>query len=235
MRVNSACLTGVGTVEVRQRELELGADEVLVKVHAAGICGQDKNLFNGISSSLRRTQHRDEDPFAYPYFFGHEAGGTVVEVGKDVRQYRTGDRVLAFALVETSSDDPPGWRRGTRTGAWQVWRWIWRPSANPSAVRSFLGLCSQVQLGDTVAVIGMGFAGQVIAQIAKKKGAHRVIGVDVVTGKLQLASRLGLDHAVNSSRPTRWRRSSILQEVRAPMWSSRWPAPGRQYNSATMR
>lgn len=198
MRVNSACLTGVGTVEVRQRELELGADEVLVKVHAAGICGQDKNLFNGIIPPSGGLNTEMKTPFAYPYFFGHEAGGTVVEVGKDVRKYRTGDRVIAFAWVETSSDYFKAGEEELEPAP-EGLAMDMAALGEPIGCAVFSGLCSQVQLGDTVAVIGMGFAGQVIAQIAKKKGAHRVIGVDVVTGKLQLASRLGLDHAVNSS------------------------------------
>ena len=69
----------------------------------------------------------------------------------------------------------------------------------PIGCAVFSGLCSKVQLGDSVAIVGMGFAGQVIAQVAKKKGAHQVIGIDVVDGKLELAKRLGLDHAINSS------------------------------------
>ena len=69
----------------------------------------------------------------------------------------------------------------------------------PVSCAVFSGLCSKVQLGDTVAVVGMGFAGQVIAQVAAKKGAHRVIGIDVVNGKLEIARKLGLTHAINSA------------------------------------
>jgi L-iditol 2-dehydrogenase len=70
----------------------------------------------------------------------------------------------------------------------------------PIGCAVFSGLCSKVQLGDTVAVVGMGFAGQIIAQVAKQKGAFQVIGIDVVDGKLELARSLGLDQAINSSR-----------------------------------
>jgi L-iditol 2-dehydrogenase len=70
----------------------------------------------------------------------------------------------------------------------------------PIGCAVFSGLCSKVQLGDTVAVVGMGFAGQVIAQVVKQKGAFRVIGVDVVDEKLELAKTLGLDQAINSSK-----------------------------------
>jgi L-iditol 2-dehydrogenase len=46
----------------------------------------------------------------------------------------------------------------------------------------------------------MGFAGQIMAQVAKAKGAWKVIGVDVVDGKLELAKKLGLDYAVNGAK-----------------------------------
>ena len=104
MIVNSACLTGVGMIEVRERELTLSDNEILVKTHAAGICGQDKNLFNGIIPPSGGLNTEMKSIFAYPYYFGHEAGGIVVEVGKNVKKFKTGDAVIAFAWVETYSD-----------------------------------------------------------------------------------------------------------------------------------
>lgn len=198
MIVKSACLTGVGEIEVRERELFPSDDEIVVKTHAAGICGQDKNLFNGIIPPSGGLNTEMKQAFAYPYFFGHEAGGTVVEVGKNVRRYKVGDKVIAFAWMETYSDyfiageeelepAPAGMDMDLVS------------LGEPIGCAVFSGLCSKVQLGDTVAVIGMGFAGQVIAQVARLKGAFQVIGVDVVDGKLKLAKSLGLDHAINSS------------------------------------
>ena len=45
--------------------------------------------------------------------------------------------------------------------------------------------------------MGGGFAGQIIAQCAKRKGAYRVIVVDVLEGKLALARRLGANITLN--------------------------------------
>ena len=45
--------------------------------------------------------------------------------------------------------------------------------------------------------MGGGFAGQIIAQCAKRKGAHRVVVVDVLEGKLALARSLGADITLN--------------------------------------
>jgi threonine dehydrogenase-like Zn-dependent dehydrogenase len=54
-----------------------------------------------------------------------------------------------------------------------------------------------VKLGDTVAVNGVGFAGNIMLQGAVKAGASKVIAVDVVPDKLRIAKELGATHAVN--------------------------------------
>jgi len=198
MKVRSACLTGIRAIEVRQRDLQIGEDEILVKTHAAGICGQDKNLYNGIIPPSGGLNTEMKSAFGYPYFYGHEAGGTVVEVGSRVRDYKVGDRVIAFAWVETYSDYFKA-REDELEPAPEGLDMDLVSLGEPIGCAVFSGLCSKVQLGDTVAVVGMGFAGQVIAQVARQKGAHQVIGVDVVAGKLKLAEKLGLSHSVNSS------------------------------------
>jgi 2-desacetyl-2-hydroxyethyl bacteriochlorophyllide A dehydrogenase len=198
MFVNSACLTGVRQIEVRRRELSPTDDHVVVKTHAAGICGQDKNLYNGVIPPSGGLNTEMKTAFSYPYFFGHEAGGTVVEVGSNVRRYKPGDQVIAFAWVETYSDYFLA-REEELEPAPAGLDMDLVALGEPIGCAVFSGLCSKVQLGDSVAIVGMGFAGQVIAQVAKKKGAHQVIGIDVVDGKLELAKRLGLDHAINSS------------------------------------
>lgn len=199
MRVKSACLTGIKAIEVRERELHPKDDDVLVKTHAAGICGTDKNLYNGVIPPTGGLNSEIRTVFEYPYFFGHEGGGTVVEVGRNVRRFKVGDKVMAFGWVETYSD----YFIATEDNLESVPDGLDMDLASlgePIGCAVFSGLCSKVQLGDTVAVVGMGFAGQVIAQAVKQKGAFKVIGVDVVDGKLELAGSLGLDHAINSSK-----------------------------------
>lgn len=198
MIVKSACLTGLRQIELHRRELSPTDDHVVVKTHAAGICGQDKNLYNGVIPPSGGLNTEMKTAFSYPYFFGHEAGGTVVEVGANVRKYKPGDRVIAFAWVETYSDYFIA-REEELESAPAGLDMDLVALGEPIGCAVFSGLCSKVQLGDTVAIVGMGFAGQVIAQVAKRKGAHQVIGIDVVDGKLELAKSLGLDHAVNSS------------------------------------
>lgn len=199
MKIKSACLTGIDQIEVRERELEIEPDEVLVKTHMAGVCGSDKNLYHGIIPPSGGLNTEMRKPFAYPFFIGHEGGGTVVAVGEKVRDFKPGDKVIAFGWIETMSD----YFKGKEEDLERVPEGMTMDLASlgePIGCAVFSGLTSKIQLGDTVAVFGMGFAGQIMAQVAKAKGAHKVIGVDVVDGKLELAKRLGLDHAVNGEK-----------------------------------
>ena len=199
MKTNSACLVGVDRIETRERQLTIAPDEILVKTHLAGICGQDKNLYHGIIPPSGGLNTEMRTAFAYPYFLGHEGGGTVVAVGEKVRDFAVGDRMISFGWIETLSE----YFKGKEDDLEKVPEGMAMDLASlgePIGCAVFSGLMSRVQFGDTVAVFGMGFAGQIMAQVAKAKGAFKVIGVDVVDGKLALARKLGLDHAVNGTK-----------------------------------
>src|SRR6516165_2844406 len=61
----------------------VGPGEMLVRVHTCGVCGTDlKKISTGSHSA--------------PRIFGHETSGIVAAVGKNVRPYRPGDRVMVF-------------------------------------------------------------------------------------------------------------------------------------------
>lgn len=65
-----------------------GPDELLVRVHACGICGSDVHGFDG--STGRRKP---------PIIMGHEASGVVAEIGEEITQFRPGDRVTFDSTV----------------------------------------------------------------------------------------------------------------------------------------
>lgn len=67
----------------------------------------------------------------------------------------------------------------------------------PTACAVYAGMQSGVELGDVVVIVGAGFAGQVMMQVVKKMGAYKVICVDVVDGKLELAKKMGADIVLN--------------------------------------
>jgi L-iditol 2-dehydrogenase len=61
----------------------IGEGEVLFRVAACGICGTD----------IKKIHHGFVNP---PQILGHELAGTVVQVGKGVKKFKPGDRVVSF-------------------------------------------------------------------------------------------------------------------------------------------
>lgn len=191
----AALLTKEYAIGLVDRQLECGEDEVIVKNHLMGICGSDKSFYRG-QLPPKTAEFRQEPKF--PFYLGHESGGEVVEVGRKVREFQPGDKVMAF-----------GWNNNFAT-YFKAKAFELEPVpagldldiaslGEPVACAMFSGLHAGVQLGDTVAVMGGGFAGQIIAQCAKKKGAAKVIVIDVLDGKLQLAQKLGADIVINAN------------------------------------
>lgn len=189
----AALLKGPYDIELVEKELVCGEDEILVKNHLIGICGSDKAFYRG-QMPPKTAEFRQEPKF--PFWLGHESGGTVVEIGSKVSEYQVGDKVIAFGWCNNYADY-------FVAKAFQL-----QPApegldmdllslGEPIACAMYSGLHSGVQLGDVVVVMGGGFAGQIIAQCAKQKGADKVIVADVLDGKLELAKQLGADVTVN--------------------------------------
>jgi L-iditol 2-dehydrogenase len=65
-----------------------GADEILVRVSACGICGSDVHGYDGTSG--RRIP---------PIVMGHEAAGVAAAVGNGVTKFKPGDRVTFDSTV----------------------------------------------------------------------------------------------------------------------------------------
>ena len=104
MKIKGAYLAGVQKIEMRDRELEPAKDKILVKTHLAGICGTDKNFYEGIFPKSEGLDTETRKDLSKPFFFGHEGGGTVVETGELVTRFGVGDKVIAFALIDTFAD-----------------------------------------------------------------------------------------------------------------------------------
>lgn len=196
VKTRAALLEAPQRIRLVERELTAGDDEVIVKNHLVGICGSDKSFYKG-QLPPKTAEFRQEPRF--PFYLGHESGGTVVEVGAKVREVKPGDEVMCFGWNNNYADYFKA----------KVWELQLRPQGleadlnalgEPIACAMFSGLNSGANLGDTVTVMGAGFAGQLIAQCVKRQGASTVVVVDVDDAKLAMAKRLGADVVVNSSR-----------------------------------
>ncbi|HET7714642.1 MAG TPA: NAD(P)-dependent alcohol dehydrogenase [Bauldia sp.] len=201
----------------RQRELSLrdidlpvtpGPGEVKIKVHTVGICGSDVHYYT----------HGKIGPFVVrePMVLGHEASGTVVEVGPGVTSLKPGDRVC----MEPGIPDPNS--RASRLGIYNVdpsvtfWAtppihgcltpYVVHPASftyklpdnvsfaeaamvEPFAVGLQAASKARISPGDLGVVIGAGPIGIMVALAALAGGCSRVIISDLQPQKLAVAGR----------------------------------------------
>ncbi len=190
-------------------EPSVGADDVLIKVHAAGICGTDLHIFKG------------EYEAEYPIIPGHEFSGEVVAVGANVVNFKVGDRVTADPNIPCNrcsycQRNEPNQCKNlraigvTRSGAFA--EYVVAPEGNVFSIGDMTyGAAAlieplacvvwgikrvDVQAGDTALVFGAGPMGALVAQSLKQAGAVRVVVTDVVPWRLQMAEQLGATHTV---------------------------------------
>lgn len=197
-----------GIVQLTKENLEPKENEVLVKTKFSSICGTDKNYFKKIVPPVTHiidpSHSNTEAKYAYPLKVGHEGAGEVVAVGKHVTDFKVGDPVMNFGWCNTMSDyfvqklphDGYGVMHMIDGLTWEE-----AALAEPTACAIFAGMNSGIKLGDTVAVVGSGYAGQVMMQVARRMGAKKIIAVDLIPGKLKLAKKMAADLAIDANDP----------------------------------
>ncbi len=191
--------------EVIDEELApLGADEVRLKTLYSGIsAGTELTAYRGSNPYLtkkwddeRRLFVDGSTSFEYPVDgWGYEEVGEVVEVGDDAKDVSLGDRIWGTW----------GHRAFTVQKAERASRRILSPAADSrigifsqiGAIGLNVVLDADIHIGETVAVFGLGVPGQIAAQLARLNGA-RVIGVDHLAGRRELAGELGADSLIDA-------------------------------------
>lgn len=197
---------------------EPGPGEVLVKVAYCGVCHSDVSLINGTF------------PPQLPVVTqGHEASGTIAELGPGVTGWSVGDRVVVAA--GRSCGECANCRRGDgvdclRTklmafaydGAWAeytvaVATGLTRVPDNvpleqaailADAVATPFGAVvrtGKVAIGESVGVWGVGGVGTHIVQLARLVGAAPIVAIDINPAVRDRAVELGADHAIDSRDP----------------------------------
>jgi len=184
MKTPSLWYVGERRVEVREVDIPAtGSRDVLVEVEACGICTWDLFIFSG--------GFQDHAPF--PFYFGHEGVGTVLEVGRDVEGFAPGDFV---ALRQ--ADDITAIGAGHMAGHAVVpqHKVIPLPRGNLSAAGWMIepvACCvhaidrARVQCGDRVALVGCGFMGAILLQGLLTTPAAEVAVFDTKPEHLELA------------------------------------------------
>lgn len=207
---------GDGFVELREvAEPRPAPDEVLVEVKRAGICFTDIHILH------------DEFPKARPPFImGHEFSGVIRELGREVRDWKAGDRVVSetaahfcgrcrFCLTGDNQLCPERKAYGyVYNGAFANYMVIKsgllhripdKVSDSEAALSEPLACCThaalervRVEPGEIVLVTGPGAIGLLMFQVLKSAGATVILcGVHSDEERLNLGERLGADRAID--------------------------------------
>lgn len=212
-----AIMTDVAKVELTQRDIPVPKDdEVLVKIEYVGVCGSDLHYYEagGIGPNIVKP----------PFVLGHEAGGTVVEIGKNVTNLKVGDKVAL----------EPGKTCGKcefcKTGRYNLCPDVIFFATPPvdgvfqEYVAHEAGLCFKIpdnmdtmeaalieplavgfhaarqgnaQAGMTAVVTGCGCIGLVSMMALKAMGVTKIIAVDVMEKRLNKALELAATDVIN--------------------------------------
>jgi L-iditol 2-dehydrogenase len=221
--------------------LRIGANELLVKVAACGICPTD----------LKKIQYGTVPP---PRIFGHETAGTIVRAGKRVRGFKIGERVAlhhhvpcldchacrhrAFAQCEqykrtgiTAGFEPAGggFAEYVRVMPFVLPGVVKIPARNEfeegamlEPVNTVLKAVKRLSLlpGDTVLVAGQGPIGLMFTRLLQLR-SMKVVATDLMEERLKLARQFGARWAVtpsklqvpSSKRPIHHQQSSINSSI----------------------
>lgn len=217
-KMKVAVMNGVGKMGFVEREIPQPADnEVLVKLEYVGICGSDMHYYE----TGRIGDYMVEPPFV----LGHEPGGVVVEVGKNVTHLKVGDRV-ALEPGKTCGHceycregkynlcpDVVFFATPPVDGVFQ--EYVAHEAAlcfklpenvdtlegaliEPLAVGFHAANQGGAHAGQTAVVFGAGCIGLVSMMALKAEGVSRVYVVDIMQKRLDKAMELGATGVINS-------------------------------------
>jgi alcohol dehydrogenase/L-iditol 2-dehydrogenase len=207
-------------VELREVAVpEVGPGDVLLKVGGVAVCGSD----------VHQAWATHSWPVEVPVTLGHEFGGTVAAVGREVRGVREGDRVVSETaavicgsclMCRTGRYNLCPSRKGFGYGIDGAMADYVKVAARclhqvpdslpfatacltePHAV-AYTAMCVNASLkpGDAVVVLGPGPIGLLCARMAALSGANPlvVVGLAADAERLRVARELGATHTVDAS------------------------------------
>ena len=218
--MKAAVVKEVGLLEVQNvPEPEPGPGQIKVKIAYAGICGTDPKIVDG---TMGTAPPHPEGAIGWPTkpkpgsahvgvkILGHEASGTIVKIGKDIKgDFKIGQRVamnfrsacgVCYYCVKGMSHFCERFIHNSGAMAeyavYQEDTVFPLPDDVPLDIGAFLEPTSiaahtidiaRIKLGDSVIIAGGGSIGLIILQLAIKSGASKVLVSEPIDEKRKMA------------------------------------------------
>jgi (R,R)-butanediol dehydrogenase/meso-butanediol dehydrogenase/diacetyl reductase/L-iditol 2-dehydrogenase len=236
-------LKGINDLEVQDvPEPKMAPDQIKVKIAYCGICGSDVHMVEGkMGFGARPEWMIGKAPvgmrMSFPRVMGHEASGTIAEIGKDVKgDFKVGQKVgMDFKAYCGSCWYCNNMMQGSclnrksTTGSMAeyaiypegaVYPLVEGVSLDVGALLEPLTIAvhtmdiAQIRSGDAVIITGAGPIGLLIMQMAMKSGASKVLVSEPVADKRRLAKELGADVVVDPLKDDLLEASNKLTDYR---------------------
>lgn len=219
-KMKVAVMLGIGKMGFEERDIpKVKENEVLVKLEYVGICGSDLHYYE--------TGAIGDYVVEPPFVLGHEPGGTVVEVGKNVKNLKVGDRV-ALEPGKTCGHcefcktgrynlcpDVVFFATPPVDGVFQEYvaheadlcfkmpdnvSTLEGALIEPLAVGFHAAIQGDAHLGQRAVVMGAGCIGLVSMMALKARGVSEVYVVDIMEKRLDKALELGATGVINGAK-----------------------------------
>ena len=228
-KMKVAVMQGIGKMGFEERDIpKVKENEVLVKLEYVGICGSDLHYYE--------TGAIGDYVVEPPFVLGHEPGGTVVEVGENVKDLKVGDRVALepgkicghCEFCKTGRynlcPDVVFFATPPVDGVFQEYvaheadlcfklpdnvSTLEGALIEPLAVGFHAAIQGDAHLGQKAVVMGAGCIGLVSMMALKARGVSEVYVVDIMEKRLEKALELGATGVINGSK------EDVLERVKA--------------------
>ncbi len=223
--MQGAILPGNSTVELKTFEIPTpGHGEVLIKMKSSTICGSD------IRCIYHEHLGKGPEGYQPGLIAGHEPSGQIVQTGPGCRRFKEGDRVIVYHIsgcglcndcrrgymISCTSE----WRRAY---GWQrhggMAEYLLAEEKDLVALPDELTYSDGAQIAcgfgtvyegvekigicgnDAVLITGLGPVGLATAMLAQAMGAERIVGIEVLDERIEIARRLNLFDEVLKAGP----------------------------------
>ncbi|KKR04721.1 MAG: putative zinc-type alcohol dehydrogenase-like protein [Candidatus Uhrbacteria bacterium GW2011_GWF2_39_13] len=205
--MKAAFHTGKKEISIREIDMpEPGENEYLVKIKSCAICGSDIWWPNDAVSN---------EPV-----HGHESAGEIVKCGKNAKKFKSGDKVVCYAIlgcgkcvhcakgmltyckakkfVEGGFQEYAAFNESLLFPCPENTDWVTASLLSDAIGVPLRGLRRlPVNENDTVSVWGLGPLGLLQIMFLKANGVKKIIGIDTVNERLESARKLGASDTIN--------------------------------------
>jgi len=187
MKFKRAFLTEPGRFEIMEVEQEPTDDQIMFQVASCGLCNWELNHWKGYITTG-----------GYPMPLGHEYAGIVTAVGKNVKNFKEGDKISALSGMGGYAEfmickEDRAIRLGDNTDPKYV-------LGEPLKCVVTVLQAAAPQIGDYGVIIGCGPMGQWCVQGLSGNLLAGLIVIDIDDVKLEMAKKYGATHTINSKK-----------------------------------